>query len=318
MRKYHQLSQEERYTITGLLRSHKSRAFIARELKRSPSTISRELGRNRKPSDHIYRAEVAHSYAVARRRRAHRGSRFTKKQLRLVIRLLKQNWSPEQISNILWKKKKIHISHETIYKFILQDKKKGGNLYNHLRIMPKLRRKRYNSHDFRGILRGKRHISKRPKSVERRKVLGHWEGDTMIGKDFHHSLLTLVERKSGYVVIRKLRTRTEAAVTKAATKVLRRERGRIKTITLDNGSEFHNYKELERRFSVKFYFATPYHSWERGTNENTNGLIRQYIPKGTCMRNVSQLNCDRIAIKLNTRPRKRHEYRTPKEVYYGN
>jgi transposase, IS30 family len=318
MSKYHQLSQEERYTITGLLRSHKSRAFIARELKRSPSTISRELGRNRKPSDHIYRAEAAHSYAVARRRRAHRGSRFTKKQLQLVIRLLKQNWSPEQISNILWKKKKIHISHETIYKLILQDKKKGGNLFHHLRIMPKLRRKRYNSHDSRGILRGKRHISKRPKSAERRKVLGHWEGDTMIGKDLHHCLLTLVERKSGYVVIRKLRTRTEAAVTKAAAKVLRREKGRIKTITLDNGSEFHNYKELERRFSVKFYFATPYHSWERGTNENTNGLIRQYLPRGTCMRKISQLHCDRIAFKLNTRPRKRHEYRTPKEVYYDN
>jgi IS30 family transposase len=318
MRKYHQLSQEERYTITGLLRSHKSRAFIARELKRSPSTITRELGRNRKPSDHIYRAEAAHSYAVARRRRAHRGSRFTKKQLRLVIRLLKQNWSPEQISNILWMKKKMYISHETIYKLILQDKKKGGNLFTHLRIVPKLRRKRYNSHDSRGILRGKRHISKRPKSVERRKVFGHWEGDTMIGKDLHHCLLTMVERKSGYVVIRKLRTRTEAAVTKAAAKVLRRERGRIKTITLDNGSEFHNYKELERRFSVKFYFATPYHSWERGTNENTNGLIRQYLPRGTCMRKISQLHCDRIAFKLNTRPRKRHEYRTPKEVYYGN
>jgi transposase, IS30 family len=176
MRKYHQLSQEERYTITGLLRSHKSRAYIARELKRSPSTITRELVRNRKPSDHIYRAEVAHSYATARRRRAHRGSRSTKKQLRLVIRLLKQNWSPEQISNVLWKKKKLQISHETIYKFILQDKKKGGILYNHLRIMPKLRRKRYNSHDFRGILRGKRHISKRPKNVERRKVFAHWEG----------------------------------------------------------------------------------------------------------------------------------------------
>jgi IS30 family transposase len=318
MHKYHQLSQEERYTITALLRSHKSQAFIARKLKRSPSTISREHERNRKPSDHIYRAEAAHSYAVARRRRAHRGSRFSKKEIQLVIRCLKMNWSPEQISNKLRIRKKLYISHETIYKFVLRDKKKGGTLYKHLRVVPKLRRKRYNSHDSRGILRGKRHISKRPKCVEKRRVLGHWEGDTMIGTDLHHCLLTLVERKSGYLVIRKLRARTEGAVTRAAAKVLRKERRRIKTITLDNGSEFHNYKELEKRFPVKFYFATPYHSWERGTNENTNGLIRQYFPRGTCMRKINQWKCDQIANKLNTRPRKRHDYRTPKEVYYGN
>ncbi len=317
MRKYHQLSQEERYTITAFLRSHHSQAFIARKLKRSRSTISRELQRNRKPSDHKYRAEPAHSYAVARRRRVHRGSRFTKTQMGMVIRLLKKDFSPEQISNVLRKKKRLYISHETIYKYILRDKKKGGDLYQHLRIMTKQNRKRYNSHDSRGILRGKRHISKRPKGVENRRTLGHWEGDTMIGKDLHHCLLTMVERKSGYLVIRKLRTRTVRAVTKAAATVLRREKRGIKTITLDNGSEFHNYKELERRFNVKFYFATPYHSWERGTNENTNGLIRQYLPRGICMRKISQLKCDQIAYKLNTRPRKRHDYRTPKEVYYG-
>jgi IS30 family transposase len=317
MPKYHQLSQEERYTITAYLRSHKSQAFIARKLKRSRSTISRELKRNRKHSDHKYRAEPAHSYAVARRRRVHRGSRFTDRQMGLVIRRLKKNWSPEQISNTLRKEKKLQISHETIYRYILNEKKKGGILYHHLRIMTKQNRKRYNSHDSRGILRGKRHISKRPKGVENRRTLGHWEGDTMIGKDFHHCLLTLVERKSGYLVIRKLKSRTEHAVTKAAATALRREKGRVKTITLDNGSEFHNYKELERRFKVKFYFATPYHSWERGTNENTNGLIRQYIPRGTCMRKIGQLKCDQIAYKINTRPRKRHDFITPKEVYCG-
>jgi IS30 family transposase len=230
---------------------------------------------------------------------------------------LKKKWSPEQISNKLKKTKRLKISHETIYQMVLRDKKKGGDLFQNLRIVPKVRRKRYNTHDSRGILRGKRPISKRPKSVERRRVLGHWEGDTMIGKDLHHCLLTMVERKSGFVVIRKLKSRTERAVTKAAATVLRREGGRIRTITLDNGTEFHNYKSLERRFDVKFYFATPYHSWERGTNENTNGLIRQYLPKGMCMRKVTQVNCEQIAHKLNTRPRKRHDYKTPMEVYYG-
>lgn len=317
MCKYHQLSQQERYTLTALLKSHKSRAQIARVLQRARSTITRELERNRKPSDHIYRAEAAHSYAVARRRRVHRGSRFSNKQMKPVIRLLKKNWSPEQVSNILKQKKILNISHETIYKFVLKDKEKGGDLFRHLRIMPKLRRKRYNSHDFRGILRGKRHISKRPKSVEKRKVLGHWEGDTMIGTDLHHCLLTMVERKSGFVVIRKMKSRTEGAVTKSAVKVLKKYETRFTTITFDNGSEFHNYKELERRFYVRCYFATPYHSWERGTNENTNGLIRQYIPRGTCMRKVSQVQCDRIAFNLNTRPRKRHGFQTPQEVYDG-
>lgn len=317
MSKYHQLSQEERYTLTALLRSHHSHADVARELKRSPSTISRELARNRKPSDRKYRAEPAHSYAIARRRRAHRGSHFSQKQMIKVVRLLKKKWSPEQVSNILRQRKILSISHETIYKFVLLDKKKGGNLYRHLRIMPKNKRKRYNSHDSRGILLGKRPISKRPKYVEKRKALGHWEGDTMIGKDLHHCLLTLVERKSGHVIIRKMKSRTEAAFTRAAKKVLKKNKSRFKTITFDNGTEFHNYKELERRFHVTCYFATPYRSWERGTNENTNGLIRQYIPRGTCMKKLSQVQCDRIAFKLNSRPRKRHGYRTPNQVYYA-
>ncbi len=156
MRKYHQLSQEERYTLTAMLRSHKSCADAARELKRSRSTISRELARNRKPSDRKYRAEPAHSYAIARRRRVHRGSHFSHKQLIPVVRLLKRKWSPEQISNILKQKRILSISHETIYKLVLIDKIKGGNLYSHLRIMPKTNRKRYNSHDSRGILLGKR------------------------------------------------------------------------------------------------------------------------------------------------------------------
>jgi IS30 family transposase len=295
--------------------SRRTDADIARELHRSPSTISRELARNHTHHDLKYRAELAHSYATARRRRERRGFHFTDQQWEQITNMLKEKWSPEQISNYLRIHGTFTICHETIYKYILLDKKNGGTLFKHLRIMPKVRRKRYNSRDSRGILPGKCHISMRPAEVETRMQLGHWEGDTVIGRDRHHCILTLVERKSGLVVIRKMRSRTAAAVTEAALPAIREHQAHFKTITFDNGTEFHDYKVLEDQFPLKCYFATPYHSWERGSNENLNGLVRQYLPKGICMSRVTQAHCDYIALKLNSRPRKRHGYRTPQEVY---
>ena len=148
-----------------------------------------------------------------------------------------------------------------------------------------------------------------------RKQLGHWEADTMMGRDRHHCILTLVERKSGLVIIRKMTSRTAASVTQAALPAIREHQGNFRTITFDNGTEFHDYKLLEKHFPLKCYFATPYHAWERGSNENLNGLIRQYLPKRMCMRELTQTHCDRIAFKLNSRPRKRHGYKTPRRVY---
>jgi IS30 family transposase len=315
MSTYHQLSQEERYIITGLRVSRHSKADIARVLGRSPSTISRELNRNKKPCDGKYRADEAYYKTIARRRRVRRGFHHTVQQWDQVILLLKEKWSPEQISNCLRLHGSFTISHETIYKYILHDKKNGGTLFTHLRIMPKVRKKRYNSKDSRGILPGKRHISTRPYEVETRKVLGHWEGDTVIGSDLHHCILTLVERKSGLVIIKKMSSRTAAEVIRAAVTAIREHEAHFKTLTLDNGTEFHEYKILEDHFPLKCYFATPYHSWERGSNENLNGLIRQYLPKGMCMSAITQAHCNYIAFKLNSRPRKRHGYKTPQEVY---
>jgi IS30 family transposase len=315
MNSYHQLSQEERYSITALMISRKTDAEIARTLGRSQSTISRELARNRCNSDSTYRAEVAHSYATARRKRVRRGFHLSTERWNQVVTLVKEKWSPEQISNTLKLSGDFTVSHETIYRYILIDKWQGGRLFKYLRIMPKVRRKRYNTKDSRGILPGKRHISTRPYEVETRKVLGHWEGDTVIGSDRHHCILTLVERKSGLVVIKKLNSRTTDSVTQAALPAIRERLANFKTLTLDNGTEFHDYKILEDHFPVKCYFATPYHSWERGSNENLNGLIRQYLPKRMCMSGVTQAHCDYIAFKLNSRPRKRHGYRTPQEVY---
>jgi IS30 family transposase len=312
---YRQLSQEERYTITALLRSRRSHAEIARELQRAPSTICRELARNRNTYDQKYRAEVAQ---LCDGSPPPRPSRFTlhRRTIQQVVQLLNQQWSPEQIADHIKQAGSFSISHETIYKYVLTDKKEGGTLFTNLRIMPKLRRKRYNSRDSRGRLPGKRHISQRPPEVETRAVLGHWEGDTVIGSDRHHCLLTLLERKSGLVIIRKMESRTAPAVTEAALPAIRQHAANFKTITFDNGTEFHDYEILEKHHSPKCYFSTPYHSWERGSVENVNGLIRQYLPKRTCMRNVTQELCDRIAFRLNTRPRKRHGFRTPLQVYY--
>ncbi len=298
-----------------LSKSRKTKAFIARELCRSPSTIGRELARNRCTSDNGYRAEVAHSYATARRRRVRRGSQFTPRQWKVVENLLRTEWSPEQIADHLKKHHSFSICHETIYQHILRDKKHGGTLYRNLRIMPKVRRKRYNSHDSRGILPGKRHISTRPVEVESRAVLGHWEGDTVMGSDRRHCILTLVERKSGYVIIKKLEARTAQEVTRAAIEAIQEHKRKFLTITFDNGTEFHNYSALEDLFPIMCFFATPYHSWERGSNEHMNGLIRQYLPKGESMRYIDQRYCDFIAHRLNNRPRKRHGYKTPKEIY---
>ena len=192
-----------------------------------------------------------------------------------------------------------------------------GQLWKQLRQSSKRRRKRYRAYDSRGRLADKRHISERPSSVESRRIKGHWEIDTVMGRGSLDCILTLVERKSGYTLIGKLENRTTKVLNKKCIRLLKNEPTRFTSITADNGTEFHQYKTVEEATGTKFYFATPYHSWERGTNENTNGLIRQYLPKGTSMAKLTQGQCNIIAAKLNSRPRKRLNWSTPEEVLYG-
>jgi len=232
-----------------------------------------------------------------------------------VAALLRRRWSAEQISGTLKKTGELSISVETIYRRIRWDKKVGGSLWKHTRIMSKFGRKRYGRVDSRGVLPGKRHITERPSEVEGRQRVGHWEGDTVMGSDLRHCVLTLVERKTGYAIMMKLKARTKDEVTRAATRALRKHCRLFKTITFDNGTEFHDYRLLEERFPVKIYFATPYHSWERESNESFNGLVRQYLPKGTCMSLVTQAQCDHIVDDLNNRPRKRLGFNTPASLY---
>jgi IS30 family transposase len=203
-----------------------------------------------------------------------------------------------------------------IYRYIWEDREQGGTLYTYLRGARKQRRKRYGSYDSRGRLAGKRMIGERPAIVEGRTQVGHWEGDTVLGAgQAGPCVLTLVERKTGVLRLGQLHQRTKAAVTRRATQLIHRERRPVRTITVDNGTEFHAYAEIENRTQTRIYFATPHHSWERGTNENTNGLLRQYLPKGASMAHLTQAACDRIADHLNRRPRKRLGYRTPEECY---
>jgi IS30 family transposase len=315
MPKYRQITSHERYVIAALKKRKLSLSEIARHIGRSPSTISREIRRNLS-SQGRYTPTKADSYAVARRRRSRRNTHFSADDWVLVEHLIGLDWSPEQVSGWLRLHEVLSISYETIYLRVWHDKRTGGDLWTHMRQATKRRRKRYRSHDSRGRLAGKRHISERPPEVEGRLVPGHWEGDTIMG-DSHgtHSALTLVERKTGYLQMGKLERHCAADATARIIELIDRQPARFKTITADNGTEFHSYRQIEEATGVEFYFATPHHSWERGTNENTNGLIRQYLPKRTSMAQVTQADLDEIAAKLNSRPRKRLGYRTPEECH---
>lgn len=314
---YGHLSRGERCLIAR----HHARGVSCRQiglmLGRATSTVTRELERNSCAYDGHYRVEKAHSRALARRVRSRRNSQYSQQEWAQVQGQLRQEWSPKQVIGRRCVQGQRYMSYETIYRWIRADRRRGGGLWKHMRHMSKYGRKRRGSPATRGRLLGKRHISERPASIELRREVGDAEGDTVMGWDQRHCVLTLVERVSGYLSIKKMAARTKEEGSQALSRAIIAMGGKVRTITLDNGTEFHDYKSVEERFGVKFYFATPYHSWERGTNENTNGLVRQYLPKGMCFKNLTQAECDQIAEKLNNRPRERLGFKTPAEVFAG-
>jgi IS30 family transposase len=313
---YPQITASERYTLATLRQLGYTAAAIARILGRHRSTIGREVRRNATRYDGTYRPQMANWYACSRRSRSRRNQRFTAADWAQVHARLREKWSPEQVSGRLRRARQLQISHETIYRHIWADKRAGGTLHTHLRGARKRYRKRYGYYDWRGRLAGKRMITERPSIVATRGRIGDWEADTVLGATSDtHCLLSLVERKTGYLVLGKLRARTTAEVTRCAIPLLQQQPHAVHTITSDNGTEFHGYAALEAATQAAFYFATPHHAWERGTNENTNGLIRQYVPKRQSQTRLTQEDCDRIARALNQRPRKRLDYRTPEECY---
>lgn len=313
---YRQITFAERYTLGLLRRGGLSPSAIARVLGRHRSTVLREVRRNWAHSDATYRPQLADWYARGRRSRSRRNRRFSPADWDRIQTLLREDWSPEQVAGRLRLQGELRISHETIYRYLWADKRRGGTLYQHLRGARKRCRKRYGAYDSRGRLAGKRPITARPAAANARSDVGHWEADTMLGdSQAGPCVLSLVERKTGYLMLGQLGRRTSALVNRRARRLIRRQPHPVQTITVDNGTEFHEYAALERTTATRFYFATPHHAWERGTNENTNGLIRQYLPKGHSMAHLTQHDCNRIATKLNQRPRKRLGYRTPEECY---
>ncbi|MBX3134568.1 IS30 family transposase [Pseudogemmatithrix spongiicola] len=314
---YTQITHEERYAISALRKLGYSCAAIARELGRAPSTISREVRRNAWRTDgRTYWVDRAQSYTNERRRASRRNARITAEEWAFVEHWIREDWSPEQIVGFHARFGIRTPSHESIYRHIHADRERGGTLYTHLRVMTKNLRKRYGTYDSRGRLAGKRHISTRPAGAENRSRFGHWEGDTVMGSTTDTAcILTLVERKSGFIAIGQLDSRQAPETNARLRQLIEAQPRPVRTLTLDNGTEFHSYEKLEAVVDAKCYFATPHHSWERGSNENANGLIRQYLPKRRSMKGLTQRDCQRIADKLNRRPRKRLGFKTPAEVY---
>jgi len=310
---YTHLTREERYQIAALKKMGHSQRQMARVLRRDPATISRELRRNR--GGRGWRPAQAQRVAEARQSARER-TRLGLAVWAEVERLLALCWSPEQIAWRLWHEQEVAISHEWIYQYVWVDKRGGGTLYRHLRCQ-KLRRKRYGHHSRRGTLPDRVSIERRPAIASSRRRLGDWEGDTVIGRAQRGALLTLVERKSRYTLISPLARKTAEATRRATVQRLAPHARHVHTLTFDNGREFAAHTRMAEALGARVYFAHPYASWERGLNENTNGLIRQYFPKTRPLHEVSHGETTAAMNALNHRPRKALGFRTPHEVFFN-
>ena len=317
---YTHLTHDDRVVFAALRRMGKSLRSIAKELGKDHTTLSRELRRNGKHNKSGYDVRRARLLMHERRTHAHRKRRtlMNVPWIRCyVIRKLTKYWSPEQIAGRLRKQhRKTIICHETIYRWIYHER---PDLKQYLRSQKGKYRRRHGSHHRKRMREAedrKRRVDSRPQVIERRKRLGDWEGDTIVGKEKTERILTHVDRKSGVLLADKVSHMNAPVVRTISIKRLRTLPDRKRhSVTYDNGIEFAEYEFIERDGKVKVYFAYPYHSWERGTNENTNGLLRQFFPKGTAFRTITQEHIDHAVSLINNRPRKRHNYRTPLDVF---
>ena len=310
---YTQLTREQRYQIKALLDMGCKRVEIAQQLGVNKSTISRELRRNR--GQRGYRPKQAHEKAIERRRKKVQAD-ISLEVWQLVETKLRLDWSPEQISGFLKKNQMSSVSPEWIYQYVYADKRAGGILYKHLRCQ-KRRRKRYGQYDRRGIIPARKSIEARPEAVDLRERLGDWESDTIIGKRHRGALVTLTERKSRFTLVRKVTQKSAELVSQAMIELLSWVH-HLETITSDNGKEFAAHQLISKELLIDFFFAHPYAAWERGCNENANGLIRQYLPKDRDLSTVSAKEEIMIMDRLNLRPRKCLDFRTPFEVFFGH
>lgn len=309
---YQHLTRDQRCQIDILKASGFLQNEIADRLRVSASTISRELRRNISNGD--YNFHDANRLALCRRWKASAKPRcMLKSVVKRIEGHLREEWSPEQISGRL-KLEGIFVSHEKIYQHIWADKKTGGSLFNHLRHHGRKYNKRSSGKAGRSQIPNRIDIKERPAIVETKSRVGDWEGDTIIGAKHQGAILSYVDRKSKFTVLSKLHLKTAKNVAAATVKRFSKL-GHIHTITYDNGKEFSHHELISKKTGASCYFATPYHSWERGLNEHTNGLVRQYFPKSTNFENITEKEIAKVEKLLNNRPRKVLGYLKPKEVY---
>lgn len=312
MKPYHQLTQEQRYQISALMKMRHSQVEIAEVLHIHPSTVSREVKRNR--GGRGYRPKQAQRLAQARQQKGY--GRISTETWQRVDHLLEADWSPEQISARLKQERKVGPSPEWIYQHVYADHCAGGELYQHLRSQKKYR-KRLGKNDRRGKLPFCTSIEERPKVIEERKRLGDWEIDTVFGTKHAPVLLTLTDRKSRLALLGKLPEYTAQATTEETVRLLAPlPAEKVHSLTSDHGKEFANHEQIAQALHLKYYFAHPYAAWERGTNENTNGLLRQYFPKKQDFQKVTDEAIQQAMVKLNFRPRKCLAFKTPFEVFF--
>lgn len=311
--KYSHISYEQRVQIYTLLSTGFAKTQIARQIGVHKSTISREVKRNR--GHRGYRYKQAQELAMRRRQQSPKHIHFTDELKKMAEPLIKQEWSPEQIAGHLEREHAIKISHETIYQWLWADKRAGGDLYTHLRHGKKKRRKRYGKNDARGQIKDRVSIDQRPAMVAQKERLGDWEIDTMIGAKHQGVLVTAVERKTQWTRIKKIRNKEAKLVADTIVKMLGPYRDHVHTITIDNGKEFANHRSIAKRLEAAVYFAHPYHSWERGLNEQINGLIRQYFPKKMDFTPLTKTDTEFVEKRLNNRPRKLLNFQSPNKIF---
>jgi len=315
MRKFKQLTLKERYIISAYKEAGYTQKYIATLLNVSESTISRELRRNL--IDGKYIPEDAEVLSYKRHSQKHKRVKLTNKVKNYIKKKLKLDWSPEQISGRMKIDIGVSVVHETIYRYIYANKKNGGKLYKCLRHKNKKYHCRSNDYRSRGTIIERTMIDKRPKIVEKKSRIGDLEIDTVIGKNHKGVLVTVVDRKSKFVLIKNVPNKEASVVTEALIEMIQPIKAITHTITSDNGKEFAYHKQVSTALDTDFYFANPYHSWERGLNEHTNGLIRQYLPKKSEFLNISKEEIITIQNRLNHRPRKVLGYKTPYEVFFS-
>lgn len=311
---YRQLAPEQRYQIGAYLRIGMRKSDIAREIGVHRSTVGRELRRN---ASGRWKYNPSRAIGMARERhRQKRKARVSEQTWARVETLLGREWSPEQIADRLKLEGKDAVSHETIYLYIYRDKQAGGELYKHLRRRHRYR-KRIHKYSKRFGWDKRRPIRERPSIVDGRSRIGDWEADTIISGGRKGAVLSLVERRSRLLLLEKLPGTSPKRLAEALCLRLLPHKDKVLTITSDNGIEFTRHQQIAQTLDADFFFADPYSSWQRGTVENTNGLVRQYFPKKTAFETISDLDLQLVAHRLNNRPRKVLGFKTPSEVFYN-